>query len=856
MRAKIVAVVVLAVTLSGCTGIQKYIQSKIQDNSGILKREEYLIYQQYQSEGKIGTDNYYQENYPEEDYPEEFSAKDGAIKISFAKNNNLETSYFEDEECTVPLSESDCYLSPGDIIYANISVKDGVYSSSYEFSELRIYEIREDGSRKLNSSVSAAESNGTIKLMIPENCDADALVLEPIGKYLPRLITLHDFQKDANGAEQELDGLWTVNSSVYSIGNAEIGSVDSYIVSYQFDPEEYFYVSSSPEYFHLDVEDGQIIFKQRKASDETSEYSVELHPYLVFTMISDVSRNVSINGGNNQSVLANHEIQLGVNEKLKYGDTFTVQTDSEWKDLENCPNPVVQNIGRTREGGYIYTMLVNSPDGMFEFDPSDYLYEHGTILFSYLGKPVTGPMTLVKGSRLYYEADSAEEGYWLPESEEVPSLLVGEQDETVRRLKEIHFVPKVKVTVQLPQPEYGGKIAYYLNGKLIDGDQCETTSGAEISMDFSPWEGWQCTETDGEIYKVADQKNQIVSVNGLTVDTLFKEDDAHKPILTVLLEKSVEQMYVGVSAAGISEAGAQYSEWNITKAFEKNAEKYTPTGELKLVNGEKIGTQLPIRLSLKNRAILTGQAVRIQIEKTYQNEKKKPVKITETWYLNDLTKKNAPIEIYNTAELEKHDVKYDSIQIRIGVVEVQKFGFQSENEEIKSRRDSNIIVSVYDNDANRRLNVGNFVEPSSKVTVSISPKPGFYITGSKVSNDKFISDEMSYTEYLKRVDDLVENHPAKKYCTIMLEPAEDFAKATYRLDGKVVSDRVQAKEGQKLQLEYEIIDADYSFKTPQGGVFGLGSSDKKATKTISITSEMDGKTISNENFHIEVVKRG
>ena len=90
----------------------------------------------------------------------------------------------------------------------------------------------------------------------------------------------------------------------------------------------------------------------------------------------------------------------------------------------------------------------------------------------------------------------------------------------------------------------------------------------------------------------------------------------------------------------------------------------------------------------------------------------------------------------------------------------------------------------------------------------------------------------------------------------MLEPAEDFAKATYRLDGKVVSDRVQAKEGQKLQLEYEIIDADYSFKTPQGGVFGLGSSDKKATKTISITSEMDGKTISNDNFHIEVVKRG
>ena len=65
MRAKIVAVVVLAVTLSGCTGIQKYIQSKIQDNSGILKREEYLIYQQYQSEGKIGTDNYYQENYPD-----------------------------------------------------------------------------------------------------------------------------------------------------------------------------------------------------------------------------------------------------------------------------------------------------------------------------------------------------------------------------------------------------------------------------------------------------------------------------------------------------------------------------------------------------------------------------------------------------------------------------------------------------------------------------------------------------------------------------------------------------------------------------------------------------------------------
>ena len=583
------------------------------------------------------------------------------------------------------------------------------------------------------------------------------------------------------------------------------------------------------------------LFNQRNADDETVDYQVELHKYISVTLPSDMDRSVNVNREGNRNIRAGSELSVN---KLRYGEKVLIETNKIWPNLESSRDLILTNT-EAIDGRFRYTLIVPEKDGHFLFDPSAYSYEHGTISFKCFGRQVTTPQALAKGSKIFYEQKTAEDGYWL--SGRNHFIVVGEEAETKRQLEEISFTPKIKVTVSLPQPDYGGAVEYKLDGERINGSSCSAYSGSVISMKLIPWEGWISHKTGEQIYKVNKNKTQTASIQGIELNSLFEEDEDHKPALKVTLEKSVgENTVFTLNSSGYAMEATSYGGgWKVQDVFTKNADTYNIIDNSQIIVSDRIiGTEKPIEIRIENKAVKSGKAVRMVIAKT-DDEKNKTEEIR---YIDDLSIPLEPIDIYKRGEKGKATAWYKSIEITIGVVDVEKFE--------PAAAASNTRIVLQNADTNTILVKGDLIEASQKVTVTIRPNTGYYVTGKKVGNDIY-QETMKFSDYQKNVNNIITTHPAFPYYVVTLDKSDSYAKYTYKLDGKVVTGTINAKEGQKLELTYEIINPEYKLSKAAGGVvFGIGSSTSKVTETIKIDASMQGKTITKRDYNIETVKGG
>lgn len=837
MKKRIISSIALATTLlfslTGCSSVKEYLGNKMLQESGVLEDSNYTEYEKYKSAGLLDPNGYYTEKLDESDDRSNLD-----VKVTFAENNNLEIQYYSDSVLRNAIDKSDCFMKKGDSIYAVVKVSDKIFSSMYEFTKFRVFEYSEDGERR-EASLTMDKVGDTYVLKIPENYDATSISIEPIGSYQERTIKLNDYYIDDNEERQPLTGTWVVNDKSYTSDTVEVSPVTSYIISYEYDSDEYFYLSSDPECYYSNNFDGIVIFKQREADDETVDYTVDLHKYISVALVSDMDRTVKVNGEDQVSVGANTELPIN---KLKYGDTVTIETNKEWSGLEMNRELILTQTEPLSGGNYRYTFIVPEKDGEFTFNPNDYSYDHGRIRFKCFGQTVTSTQVLAKGSKIYYEQESAVTGYWLAGKDSEHYVVVGDKESTEAALEAIHFTPKVDVSVELPQPEAGGSVIYSMNGARVYGSTVSTYSGAVITMKFNPWEGW-ITGVAGEItYNVGDDKNQTVNANGTAIEKVFTEDEGHKPELSVTLEKTVgSSMKFTLEASGFKMDVESYAGgWKVTDIFDKNSKNYNIIDNSQIIVEEKkIGTEKPILFTMSNKAIQSGTAVRMMITLTDSNNQK----ISETRYIDDLSKTLDPINIYDPASLGKSTVWYKSVDVVIGIVDINKFTAPTTS--------ANTRLTVKNASTNETLTNGYFIEDSQKVVVTITPFDGYYVTGKKVSNDVY-SDTMKYSDYKDDIGDIIANHPATKYYTITLDKSDTYATYKYELDGNEVSGTIKAKEGQKLELTYEITDSTHKLKNPDGGfVFGWGESYTKANETISITSALDNKTITKLNFGID-----
>ena len=806
------------VLLTGCGPVDSIIKSQMIKQSEVSSDENYVLYEENKSNGTIDDEGYY--------YADDSVETAGSIHVTFATNNNLDVKYYYDADMKNEIDTTACYINPGDSIYATADINNSVNSTMYEFSGFEVFEYDAEENQS-ESSLAFSEKDSKYELTIPTDFDVTELSIAAYGKYVSREISLKDYYVDNDGKKHDLDGTWEINDKICTEDTAKIDPVSAYIISYKYDAEKYFYVDSEPENYYQDNTSGEIIFKQRESTDETVAYEVQLQEYLQISINNDAEeRKVIINSDSeNEKSLKNGE-ELDLSEyKLKYGEEIVIETDEEWPALETEEKLNYEDEEKGENLEYKYKLRVPEKDGNITFNPDEYSYEHGSVTFIYKGKEVTDTIFVSKGTKIQYEQKSAESGWYLVEGE----VEVADEEKTKEKLNAIHFVKKVPVEVTLSQPEEGGSITYYVDGKKVTEGKYSGYSGDKITAKFHKWEGWFLTDNITDTYECTVKKSgEITDESGNALKNHFEEDKNHKPELNITLKKGVAGIHFSFSQGEETIKKGQYEKTNKISS------------DCLFVENKKIGTAKAIKVSMSDKSIQSGKAVKILIEKKAKD--KKSLNSTEIKYIDSVSVGEIPIEIYGE-DIATNTTWYKSIDITIDLVDVKAFReFTAENLEINVKRKSD----------QQQLSRGDLIGENDEVIVTLTPNDGYAIEGGNIEQKSAYQATMTYKKYLSKIETMIKKHPAREAVSLKLDTSDKYAEYTYEIDGEQCSGTVAVVEDTEITLTYKIIESGYSLAEKSGGVFGVGSSDKKVKKSIKVTSDMDGKTLTKEDFGVSV----
>ena len=160
------------------------------------------------------------------------------------------------------------------------------------------------------------------------------------------------------------------------------------------------------------------------------------------------------------------------------------------------------------------------------------------------------------------------------------------------------------------------------------------------------------------------------------------------------------------------------------------------------------------------------------------------------------------------------------------------------------------------------ISEGETVAEKEEVIVTITPDIGHYITGPGVKNNK-LTKTMTFGEYLKQIDKIIEQHEIKKLINLSLDRSSDYGICIFKVDGKVTEknslvlkhDQVLSIEFELTNSEYEIVRSDANLVESVANLVSGILSNNKITVTIPISESLSGTTISGDDY-IEIRKKG
>ncbi len=803
--------------LAGCSSMDEKLGDYYVERSGIKEDEDYSVYVELEEDGKLDEEGVYTEAnlILSEETTEERKAQ---VYVTFAENANVRITYYLDAKKEEPVSGG-CYLNPGDSLYASIENYDYTKTSMYSFEAFRIYEFTDGKMSELSWNSDLDDCVFTI----PDDYTGTELSVIPIGKYEDRKLVLKDLYTDSKGKEVSLSGTWTVNDEQTTDDEISINSVEPYLVSYEYDTNQYFFVKASPTVRYQG--DGVVIFDEYEANSKEGTFSVEIHPYISVTLKAD--QEWRYESKNNEA----KKIKAGASETIegkKYDDKIVVTTSkmANW-EYDSKYISESENNPEQYNGGYKYTFTVVDSNAQFCLDPEEYKYEHGTIVFKCGNETIEEKTYLSQGKTISYEASSVEDGYWLPAGDHI--ITIGTDEEaTKEQIKAISFSPKIERTVTFEQPAYGGVVQYYCDGEEIKTTNAKIYEGSIISIKHKCWEGWIWNGDENPEYKVQGKKNQTCTIGDLDIEKLFSEDDDHKPELEIVLDESLgETMNISISTSSV-ERQLQYED----ERFKSS--KTTDIG--------KIGSEQGITVSLKNDSVKSGTAVKISYI-LRKNGSKEVIEQTE--YITDIPA-TVNFDIYRKSEIATSKEYYSKARLDIRVVNVTKYQGQSVE---------NGTLTLKYADTNTEVKKGDLVDNDRDVNVSIKPSTGYYVSGKNVSND-FYQDTMTFEKFLKDVDKIIAKHEIKKIYSVTLDTKDSYGTVTYTINGTSVEGKVSVREGQKIKISYKITDSNYKFKASNkfSEFFSKMKAKTEDSRTIEINEEFNGKTISRDDY-FEIEKR-
>ena len=699
-----------------------------------------------------------------------------AVHVTFSKNNFLDIHYFSNSDMTEEIPDTGCYLLPGDIIYYSVDTVRGS-ENIYYFDRLDIIEYDSDNNRgsALNWLITDSSS-----LLIPYDYKGTEVSIEPAGHFGSRQMVFHASTIDGASIS---NGRWYIDNEAASSETVSVNALNSYCVEYRFDPTQYYLVSASPEPWKSD--EGIVVFEISDAKTGSETYFLAFDKYMAVNIAVQNGEILSIADNSNTVLSRKTDARNWVVSKVRSGTKINVQASTgdqnniqissplQWKVVNG---PLEQNIN----GQLKYDYEIEFGDtSRFMLIPSEYTYPHGTIEFSSNGTVIIERTTLESGSEIQYIAKSIDEGYWLPNN---GGTIIVNGSETATELHNIRFYPQKTVSVLLPQPIAGGRIVYSTEDGVLDGASAELVCGMRIYADFNADNGWESKLPDHSIYVVPETNNQSVSFGNISINDIFRENEGHKPDLTVRINRNVGKCLTSISASGYRLTDQSVTDGdNILDALKT------------VVSSEKIGTDQSIVLTFNNIDLLdNNNTLRITVNKETKNGGYK-----EIYYVN---KANTPLSI----PLNK-DKEYSAVRIQIEGVKADPFTYMSITDADISVRFEDITPDMSSDSVT--ITAGTLISGERRINVTIIPHTGFYIDGAYVKDNTY-SRSMTYDEYTRLSPDEIQKQ-VKMICSINLVTEDEFGDVEYLVDGVSLSGITEIKEGKEILVRYTLKDDSY-----------------------------------------------
>jgi major membrane immunogen (membrane-anchored lipoprotein) len=362
---------ITAVVLPGCAQVDSYLENKvdIKVKDSIENLDEFKEYQQYKESGLLDENGSYRLDIPNSD---EVDTTD-LIPITFANNQFISCNYYRNDEYT-PISGDVCYLKLGDSLLVSNVTTDNPNSNLYEFSEFRIWSYDSEGEKGVQPYAVITNDSGLL-LTIPEDYSGTGFSVEPIGKYRNREIKVGAYCIDGDGQQQKRAiGTWTVNGNEFSNATS-ISPVESYTLVFDYSKykDDFYLVSSEPQYWYSKESNQTVIFKEASANEEKTEFSVIMHSFVTIDVINDnlsVADYMPLKGNaekgiitsiriNNKEWDSENENKSFAITKLKVDDVVTIRVAKDYKLTGTNVNVgTALALGSNAENGYEYTIIV------------------------------------------------------------------------------------------------------------------------------------------------------------------------------------------------------------------------------------------------------------------------------------------------------------------------------------------------------------------------------------------------------------------------------------------------------------------------------------------------------------------
>ena len=522
----IILVGTLIVGLSSCATLDNYISNSINaslDNT-VKESDAYKQYVDYKENGLLDETGMaiipeIQENDPAKD-------NEGKCLISLANNEYLTCEYRTDSN---KVYTDSVYLEMGESLYIDSVSVENRNSNLYEFSMFRIWEYDQNGIRGSKPYATVKTQNGLI-LTVPKDFSGSGFAIEPVGEYTNRHIEVSAYYLNDVKAKQILDaGTWRVNDKQFK-GSTDISPVDPYRLEYDYSnyKNDYYFVGSNPECWFSKDDEYSVIFKEASSTDMSTDYSVQLHPYITMNVnnkcigLIDKIPLIGTNGkGIINSIRKNSEditpSQLGVESfsirNLRAGDSITVRVGSDYKISGNgvhVNQPVP--LGSDAENGYEYTIIVPDTNSKISIDITK---RNSDSAATYQGYDLENAILILerangteieKGDEIPAENEEVVvrikpyEGYYISgknvKNDEYSksmkySAFAKDAEAIIAEHPAIHYV-----FITLKKADEYGTCSFKLDGQIIDGSTVYAKVGQSLEIEYTVKDGYKIVRSN------------------------------------------------------------------------------------------------------------------------------------------------------------------------------------------------------------------------------------------------------------------------------------------------------------------------------------------------------------------------